>query len=93
MSVAKSAAQGQRQVLKPLNVVHQMKEDGQRVSIWLLHDNHIRFDGLIAGFDEFMNVVLEDAHEFNTKTQSRAPLGRIMLKGDSVGLMHVAPAA
>ncbi len=81
-----------RQMQKPINVIHQFLTNNQRVSIWLINDNHIRFDGVILGYDEFMNVVLDDAHEVNTKTKSTTPVGRILLKGDTVGLMHVAAA-
>lgn len=42
------------------------------------------------GFDEFMNVVLDDAEELNTKLKSRKPLGRILLKGDNIALIQTA---
>lgn len=34
-----------------------------------------------------MNVVLDDAVELNIKKQERVPLGRILLKGDTITLM------
>ncbi len=80
--------------MKPINVVHQFKADGTRVSVWLLHDQHTRIEGALLGYDEFMNVVLDDAYEVSTRTGARFPIGRMMLKGDAVGLMHpVATAA
>ncbi|KAF7083069.1 hypothetical protein CFC21_086887 [Triticum aestivum] len=39
------------------------------------------------GFDEYMNLVLEDAEEINTKKNTRKSLGRILLKGDNITLM------
>ncbi|KAL3566764.1 hypothetical protein D5086_032179 [Populus alba] len=39
------------------------------------------------GFDEYMNLVLEDAEEVNIKKKSRKSLGRILLKGDNITLM------
>lgn len=42
------------------------------------------------GFDEYMNIVLDDAFEVYTKTGNRRRLGRIMLKGDCVTLIQKA---
>lgn len=43
------------------------------------------------GFDEYMNLVLDDAEEYNIKTSSkRKNLGRIMLKGDNICLIQQA---
>ncbi|KAJ6742932.1 SMALL NUCLEAR RIBONUCLEOPROTEIN E [Salix viminalis] len=41
----------------------------------------------MLGFDEYMNLVLEDAEEVNVKKKSRKSLGRILLKGDNITLM------
>uniref|UniRef100_A0A803K769 Small nuclear ribonucleoprotein E n=1 Tax=Xenopus tropicalis TaxID=8364 RepID=A0A803K769_XENTR len=40
------------------------------------------------GFDEYMNLVLDDAEEIHLKTKSRKQLGRIMLKGDNITLLQ-----
>jgi len=39
------------------------------------------------GFDEYMNLVLDDAEEINIKKETRKSLGRILLKGDNITLM------
>ncbi|XP_050936905.1 uncharacterized protein LOC103494302 isoform X1 [Cucumis melo] len=39
------------------------------------------------GFDEYMNLVLDDAEEVNVKKKSKKALGRILLKGDNITLM------
>ncbi|KAG7035720.1 putative small nuclear ribonucleoprotein E [Cucurbita argyrosperma subsp. argyrosperma] len=39
------------------------------------------------GFDEYMNLVLDDAEEVNIKKKSKKTLGRILLKGDNITLM------
>ena len=50
-------------------------------------------EGRIIGFDEYMNVVLDEAEEvFLKKNQpkentKRRPLGRIMIKGDNISLI------
>ena len=42
----------------------------------------------IKGFDEFMNLVLDEAEEVSVKRASRKPLGRLMLKGDAITLIQ-----
>ena len=43
------------------------------------------------GFDEYMNIVLDDAEEVDVKRKTRTPVGRILLKGDNITLL--APTA
>jgi len=50
----------------------------------------LRIEGRLIGFDEYMNLVLDDAEEISVKRQSRKPLGRILLKGDNISLMTAA---
>eukprot|EP00850_Spirogloea_muscicola_P026639 SM008969S23884 [mRNA] locus=s8969:70:439:- [translate_table: standard] len=47
----------------------------------------MRIEGRIIGFDEYMNLVLEEAEELSLKKKTRKPLGRILLKGDNITLM------
>lgn len=37
---------------------------------------NLRIEGIIVGFDEYMNVVMDDAEEFHMKTKNRKSLGR-----------------
>ncbi|KAJ3416010.1 hypothetical protein HDV05_003607 [Chytridiales sp. JEL 0842] len=57
------------------------------VQIWLYEQTDIRIEGKIIGFDEFMNLVLDDAAEIAVKTGDRKSLGRILLKGDNITLL------
>ncbi len=57
------------------------------MSIWLFENVNERIEGLIIGFDEYMNLVLDEAEEVH-KTGKRITLGRILLKGDSVTLIQ-----
>ncbi|KAJ0006879.1 hypothetical protein Pint_29808 [Pistacia integerrima] len=41
----------------------------------------------MPGFDEYMNLVLDDAKEVHIKKKTRTSLGRILLKGNSITLM------
>lgn len=60
------------------------------VQIWLYENTDIRFEGRIIGFDEYMNLVLDNAVELSAKRQTRRPLGRILLKGDNLALVRNA---
>ncbi|KEZ45793.1 hypothetical protein SAPIO_CDS1602 [Scedosporium apiospermum] len=66
---------------------------GAQLSVWLYEQLSIRIEGKIRGFDEFMNLVIDDAVEVKqiTKTndkESRRLLGQILLKGDNVSLIQ-----
>ena len=49
-----------------------------------------RIEGHIVGFDEYMNLVLDDAAEVHLKRRTRKEVGRIMLKGDNITLIQSA---
>ncbi len=50
----------------------------------------MKIEGKICGFDEFMNVVMEDAEEVENRggKATRRALGRILLKGDTITLIQ-----
>jgi len=48
-------------------------------------------EGKLIGFDEYMNVVLDEAEEVDSKKGTRKALGRILLKGDAITLIQHAP--
>jgi len=48
----------------------------------------MQLEGQIIGFDEYMNMVLDDAVEIGTK--KRNDVGRILLKGDAITLIQEA---
>ena len=54
-----------------------------RILVWLYEQTQMKIEGNIIGFDEYMNVVLEDACEIDTKTNSK-PLGKIMFEGENI---------
>ncbi|URD81615.1 Small nuclear ribonucleoprotein E, partial [Musa troglodytarum] len=47
-----------------------------RIQIWLFEQKDLRIEGRIIGFDEYMNLVLDEAEELNVKKKTRKPLGR-----------------
>jgi small nuclear ribonucleoprotein E len=75
-------------LLDPTDVIHRFMTSKQKVSVWLNHDSHVRIEGVLAGYDKFMNLVLLDAQEVNTKSKQSETLGRILLKGDNVCVIH-----
>ncbi|KAJ1462568.1 hypothetical protein M885DRAFT_505512 [Pelagophyceae sp. CCMP2097] len=78
---------------QPINLIFRFLQSRTRIQIWLYENTSMRIEGRIIGFDEYMNVVLEDAEEVDVKTQKRTPLQRILLKGDTITLMQTAPTA
>lgn len=82
-------AAGQRTAsVPPINQIFKYLQQQKPVSIWLYQQAHVRITGVIKGFDEFMNLVVEDAVEVNVKDPSKKrSLGMILLKGDTITLI------
>ncbi len=59
-----------------------------RVQIWMYENPDTCVEGRIVGFDEYMNLVLDDAEEVTEKKSRRVGVGRILLKGDNITLMR-----
>ena len=49
---------------------------------------NLRIEGCIVGFDEYMNLVLDEAEEVHMKAKNKKSLGRILLKGDNITLIQ-----
>ncbi|TQS39050.1 hypothetical protein Golomagni_00431 [Golovinomyces magnicellulatus] len=84
---------GPRKVLlPPINLIFKLLQQRSTVVVWLYEQLAIRLEGKIRGFDEFMNLVLDDAIEVKPQTKSseemRRPLGQILLKGENVSLIQ-----
>ena len=60
--------------------------------VWLYEDTSMRLEGQIIGFDEYMNMTLDNAEEINVKKGERKQIGRILLKGDCITLLQEALA-
>lgn len=56
--------------------------------VWLYEDTKMQIEGQIIGFDEYMNMTLEDAVE--VVGGKRTDIGRILLKGDSISVLNDA---
>uniref|UniRef100_A0A0E0LR84 Small nuclear ribonucleoprotein E n=1 Tax=Oryza punctata TaxID=4537 RepID=A0A0E0LR84_ORYPU len=77
----------QRIMTQPINLIFRFLQSKARIQIWLFEQKDLRIEGRIIGFDEYMNLVLDDAEEINVKKDTRKSLGRILLKGDNITLM------
>jgi hypothetical protein len=64
------------------------------ISVLIAHAHRLSFSlrppihSRAQGFDEYMNLVLDEAEEVDTKTKKRTPIGRILLKGDNITALH-----
>ena len=73
--------------MPPINLIFKFLQQQVPVNIWLYEQTGARIQGKIRGFDEFMNVVVDDAVEILTEDGSSEILGRILLKGDNITLI------
>ncbi|KAJ5864182.1 Small nuclear ribonucleoprotein E [Penicillium soppii] len=79
-------------LLAPIHFIFNLLQKRSTVSVWLYEQLAFRIEGKIRGFDEFMNLVIDDAVEVRlatkTEEEKRRPLGQILLKGDNVSLIQ-----
>ena len=78
----------QKVMVQPINLIFRYLQNRARIQIWLYEQNNLRIEGHIIGFDEYMNLVLDDAFEVHIKNKTRKQLGRILLKGDNITLIQ-----
>jgi len=77
----------QKVMTQPINLIFRFLQNKSRVQIWLYEQTNFRIEGRIIGFDEYMNLTLDEAEELDMKTKERKKIGRILLKGDTITLM------
>ena len=83
-------AKVQKVMVQPINLIFRFLQNRERVLCWLYENVNTRIEGHIVGFDEFMNLVMDDAAEVHLKKRTRKEIGRIMLKGDNISLIQSA---
>lgn len=83
-----------KQMIPPINCIFNYLQTQSPVIIWLYEQTHYRIHGQIRGFDEFMNLVVDDAIQVPVDGTSGKEdinlgmaLGRILLKGDNITLI------
>lgn len=72
-------------MLPPINLIFKYLQQEATALVWLDHQQ-LRIDGKIKGFDEFMNLVIEDAVEVG-EDGSQEKLGKMLLKGDNISMI------
>ncbi|GLC36348.1 hypothetical protein PLESTB_000771300 [Pleodorina starrii] len=82
------ATKVQKIMTQPINLMFRFLQSKQKVQIWLYDQADLRVEGRIIGFDEYMNLVLDEAEEVSMKRKNRKALGRILLKGDNITLIQ-----
>ncbi|KAI7902311.1 small nuclear ribonucleoprotein-like protein E [Cokeromyces recurvatus] len=78
----------QKIMVQPINLIFRYLQNKSRVQIWLFDKTDLRIEGQIIGFDEFMNLVLDDGEEIDIKNNTRVKVGRLLLKGDNITLIQ-----
>uniref|UniRef100_A0A023GEE7 Small nuclear ribonucleoprotein E n=1 Tax=Amblyomma triste TaxID=251400 RepID=A0A023GEE7_AMBTT len=77
----------QKVMVQPINLIFRYLQNRARIQVWLYENVALRIEGHIIGFDEYMNLVLDDAEEIYTKSKQRKQVGRILLKGENISLI------
>ncbi|KAG8196836.1 hypothetical protein JTE90_027549 [Oedothorax gibbosus] len=77
----------QKVMVQPINLIFRFLQNKSKIQVWLYENTNVRIEGHIIGFDEYMNLVLDDAEEITIKGNERKPLGRILLKGENITLI------
>merc|ERR1712141_462269 len=70
----------QKVMVQPINLIFRYLQNRARIQIWLYEQSNVRLEGHIIGFDEYMNLVLDDACGVHLKNKTKKPLGRILVK-------------
>ncbi|ELT94478.1 hypothetical protein CAPTEDRAFT_101766 [Capitella teleta] len=84
----KAGGKVQKVMVQPINLIFRYLQNRSRIQVWLYEQCNMRIEGCIIGFDEYMNLVLDEAEEVNIKTKNRKNLGRILMKGDNITLIQ-----
>ena len=55
----------------PITQVFNFLQGDSRILVWLYENTDMRIEGKLIGFDEYMNLVLDDAEEIYIKRKKR----------------------
>ena len=75
-------------MIQPINLLFRFLQGFSRIRIWLFNQKNFYIEGNIMGFDEFMNIVLDNAEEVYLDRKIYKSINRIMLKGDNILLIQ-----
>ncbi|XP_014442133.1 small nuclear ribonucleoprotein E-like [Tupaia chinensis] len=75
-------------MVQPINLIFRFLQNRSQIQVWLYEQVNMWIEGCIIDFDEYINLVLDDAEEIHPKTKSRKQLGQIVFKGDNITLLQ-----
>ncbi|XP_057581050.1 small nuclear ribonucleoprotein E-like [Hippopotamus amphibius kiboko] len=78
----------QEVMVQPINLIFRYLQNRSQIQVWLYEQVNMGIEGCNTGFDEYVNLILDDAEEMHSKTKSRRQLGQIVLKGDNITLLQ-----
>ena len=64
----------QKVMVQPINLIFRYLQNRSRIQVWLYKQCNLRIEGCIVGFDEYMNLVLDDAEEVHIKNKTKKTL-------------------
>lgn len=70
----------------PQNLIFRFLQSRARVQVWLYENQNLRIEGHIIGFDEYMNVMLDQSEEVHMKKGTRKAIGEYEGMGRAVWL-------
>ncbi|XP_037008699.1 small nuclear ribonucleoprotein E-like [Artibeus jamaicensis] len=79
----------QEVMVQPINLIlRYLQNRSYCIQVWLYEQVNMQIEGCITGFDEYINLLLDDAEETHSKTKSKKQLGQIILKRDNITLLQ-----
>ena len=78
----------QKTLVRPIALTFKYMQRKVPVEILLVDDTNTKLRGVIIGLDEFMNLTMDDVVEVNVKRKTEKKLGRLVLRQDSICLIH-----
>ncbi|MBZ3882502.1 Small nuclear ribonucleoprotein E [Sciurus carolinensis] len=52
-------------MVQPINLIFRYFQNRRLMQVWLYEQVNIRTEGCVIGFDDYVNLVLEDAEDHN----------------------------
>ena len=77
----------QKAMVTPVKFILNLATTKSRVSIWLYENTAMKIEGILSGFDEYLNIILTEAEEIYVKSNTRRSIGQILLKGENIALI------
>ncbi len=67
----------QKVMVQPINLIFRYLQSRTLVSVWLYENVNTRMEGHIVGFDEYMNLVLDEACEVHIKNGTKKQVNKL----------------